>query len=575
MTHRQILESMSGLLLGMFVAMLSSTIVTNALPTIIGDLHGTESGYTWVVVATLLALTATTPIWGKLSDLFDPKLLVQLSLVIYVAGSVIAGLSQSIAMLIVARAIQGIGAGGLMALVQVILARMIPPRERGRYSGYLGAVFAVATVLGPLVGGLIVDADWLGWRWCFYVGVPFAAAALIVLQRTLKLPSLKREAKIDYLGATLIVGGISLLLIWVSLAGTNFAWLSVASAVMVLGGLVLLGLAVVVESRAAEPIIPLSLFRSRTVTLASIAGIFVGSSLFGVTVFLSQYFQTSRGDSPTVSGLATIPMVLGMFLSSLITGRIITATGRWKRFLVGGGITLVLGLAVLSTLRADTAYWVLAVGMALAGAGMGATMQNLVLAVQNSVSMRDMGSASSTVAFLRSLGGAIGVSALGAVLGTQVSRHVTGGLADLGIPAGSGSADLADIGSLPEPVAGLVRDGYGIGTAWTFGIAAATALIGAVLMMFIKEVPLRTSNSEPGDPTTVDQAAATVVLERPATPDVSDGSSDVTDGATDRNPVGVTVPAQGSRARRHPARHLAARGARRASLRKDGVSTRS
>ena len=201
MSHKQIMQSLSGLLIGMFVAMLSSTVVTNALPTIIGQLHGTESGYTWVVVATLLALTATTPIWGKLSDLMSPKLLVQLSLVIYVAGSAVAGLSQSVGMLIFARAIQGIGAGGLLALVQVIMARMIAPRERGRYSGYLGAVFALATVLGPLVGGVIVDTSFLGWRWCFYVGVPFAALAIVVLQKTLKLPTVKRDAKIDYLGA--------------------------------------------------------------------------------------------------------------------------------------------------------------------------------------------------------------------------------------------------------------------------------------------------------------------------------------------------------------------------------------
>ena len=252
MSHKQIMQSLSGLLIGMFVAMLSSTVVTNALPTIIDQLHGTEAGYTWVVVATLLALTATTPIWGKLSDLMSPKLLVQLSLIVYVAGSAVAGLSQSVGMLIFARAIQGMGAGGLLALVQVIMARMIAPRERGRYSGYLGAVFALATVLGPLVGGVIVDTPWLGWRWCFYVGVPFAALAIVVLQKTLKLPTVKRTVKIDYVGATLIVAGVSLLLIWISLAGHNFGWISVASALMVIGGVVFLGVAIWVESRVGE-----------------------------------------------------------------------------------------------------------------------------------------------------------------------------------------------------------------------------------------------------------------------------------------------------------------------------------
>jgi EmrB/QacA subfamily drug resistance transporter len=496
MTHREILQSMSGLLLGMFVALLSSTVVTNALPTIITQLHGTESGYTWVVVATLLALTATTPLWGKLSDLFDPKLLVQISLVVYVGGSIIAGISQNVGMLISARAIQGIGAGGLTALVQVIMARMIAPRERGRYSGYLGATFALATVLGPLVGGVIVDSA-LGWRWCFYVGVPFAIAALIVLQRTLKLPHLRREAKIDYVGATLLVAGVSVLLIWVSLAGVNFAWMSLSTVVMVVGGLLLLGLAVFAETRAAEPVIPLSLFRSRTLTLASIASLFVGASLFGATVFLSQYFQVSRDESPTMSGLATIPLVLGMFLSSLIIGRVITRTGKWKIYLVGGSVVLVLGLGVLSTMTATSNYWFLALGMALVGIGMGATMQNLVLAVQNGVAMHDIGSASSVVVFLRSLGGAIGVSALGAVLATKVSSHVTDGLAGLGVPAGSGgSLDLADLSSLPGPVAGLVRDGYGIGTSWTFLLGGIAAVLGLIVTCFIKEVPLRTSNRD-------------------------------------------------------------------------------
>ena len=504
MTHRQIMQSLSGLLIGMFVAMLSSTIVTNALPTIINQLHGTESGYTWVVVATLLALTATTPIWGKLSDLMSPKLLVQISLVVYVAGSAVAGMSQSVGMLIFARAIQGIGAGGLLALVQVIMARMIAPRERGRYSGYLGAVFALATVLGPLVGGVIVDTSWLGWRWCFYVGVPFAAAAIIVLQKTLKLPTLRREAKIDYLGATLIIAGVSVLLIWVSLAGNNFDWVSGPSAAMLVGGLLLLAVAIWVENRVAEPIIPLQIFRNRTVALASLASLLVGSSLYGITVFLSQYFQVARGDSPTMSGVDTIPMVVGMFLSSLIIGRIITQTGRWKRYLAAGGVLMTVGLGVLSTMSSTSPYWVLAVGMVLAGAGMGATMQNLVLAVQNSVSIRDIGSASATVSFVRSLGGAIGVSALGAVLATKVTSHVTSGLAQLGVPASAiGSTGTADIPGLPAPVAALVKDAYGIGTAWAFGLSAIAAAIGAIVIFCIRETPLRSSNTTTDEPTMV------------------------------------------------------------------------
>lgn len=255
MTHRQIMEALSGLLLGMFVAILSSTIVSNALPQIIGDLGGGQSAYTWVVTASLLAMTATTPLWGKLSDLFSKKLLVQIALIIYVSGSVIAGLSQNAGMLIACRVVQGIGVGGLSALAQIIMAAMIAPRERGRYSGYLGATFAVATVGGPLLGGVITDTDWLGWRWCFYVGVPFAVIALIVLQKTLKLPVVKREVKVDWAGAFFISAAVSLLLVWVTFAGDKYDWVSWQTAAMV-GGSVLLGAVFVyVESRAAEPII--------------------------------------------------------------------------------------------------------------------------------------------------------------------------------------------------------------------------------------------------------------------------------------------------------------------------------
>jgi EmrB/QacA subfamily drug resistance transporter len=501
MSHRQILTAMSGLLVGMFVAMLSSTVVANALPRIIGDLHGSEAGYTWVVAATLLTMTATTPIWGKLSDLFDPKTLVQLSLLIYVGGSAVAGLSQSVLMLIAARAIQGAGAGGLMALVQVVMARMIAPRERGRYSGYLGAVFALATVLGPLAGGVIVDTSWLGWRWCFYIGVPFAVLAIVVLQRTLRLPVDRHPVKIDYLGATLLVGAVSIVLVWVSLAGKQFAWASVWSVTLVATGLMLLALALVVESRVAEPILPLGLFRDRTVALASIASVFVGSALYGVTVFLSQYFQVARLKTPTMSGLYTIPLVLGMFLSSLLVGRIITYTGKWKIFLVTGSLTLVAGFAVLATVRSDTAYAVLAIGMFLAGTGMGATMQNLVLAVQNSVSIKQIGSASAAVSFLRSLGGAIGVSALGAVLSTQVAGHVRTGLSHLGASAASDTGSgVADPAHLPAPVATVVEQAYGIGTGWVFGISALAALLGALVIPFIRETPLRTSSVDPEDP---------------------------------------------------------------------------
>ncbi len=328
MTHRQIMEALSGLLLGMFVAILSSTIVTNALPEIIGDLGGGQSAYTWVVTAALLSMTAATPLWGKLADLYSKKALVQIALVIYVLGSAAAGLSQNPGMLIACRVVQGIGVGGLSALAQIVMAAMISPRERGRYSGYLGATFAVATVGGPLLGGVITDTSWLGWRWCFYVGVPFAVIALIVLQKTLHLPVVKRDVKVDWGGAFLISAAVSLLLVWVTFAGDKYEWVSWQTYAMV-GGAVALGLLfVLVESKAKEPIIPLRLFRNRTITLSSLASLFVGVAMFSGTVFFSQYFQLARDKSPTMSGVMTIPMIGGLFISSTVSGQIITKTGQ-------------------------------------------------------------------------------------------------------------------------------------------------------------------------------------------------------------------------------------------------------
>jgi len=493
MTHREVLEALSGLLLALFVAMLSSTIVSNALPRIVADLKGSESGYTWIVVATLLTTTASTPIWGKLADLFSKKVLVQAALVIFTAGSVLAGLSHSMGFLIGARAVQGVGVGGLTALVQVVIASMVSPRDRGRYSGYIGATFAVATVSGPLLGGLIVDTPWLGWRWTFYVSIPVAALAFAVLQKTLHLPLVKRQVTIDYLGAALITGGVSTLLVWVSLAGTDFAWRSVTTAVMVSVGVLLLALFVVVETRAKQPIIPLRLFRDRTTSLATLASVMVGVAMFGSTVFLSQYFQIARGMSPTHAGLMSIPMVGGLMLSSMITGRRISATGRWKRFLVSGMVLVVIGMCLLSTIDDRTDLVVVGIFMAVLGVGLGAALQNLVLAVQNNAAQADMGAASSVVAFFRTMGGSIGVSALGAVLGHQVSQHVVAGLTALGIkaPAGSDSRSVPNLAELPAPVREVFQHSFGLATGHIFLVAAPVAALALVAVLFIREVPLR------------------------------------------------------------------------------------
>ncbi|MBK3568913.1 MFS transporter [Streptomyces sp. MBT62] len=499
MTHRQIMEALSGLLLGLFAAIISSTIVTNALPTIIGSLGGGQEAYTWVVTAALLSMTASVPLWGKMADLVSKKALVQISLVIYIIGSVVAGLAQNPAMLIGARVIQGLGAGGLSALVQVVMAAMIAPRERGRYSGYTGATFAVATVGGPLLGGVITDTSWLGWRYCLFVGIPFALIALIVLQKTLNLPVAKRKVKVDWTGAFFITAAASLLLVWVTFADDKYDWLSWQTYTMVGGTLVLALLFVFTETRASEPIIPLRLFRNRTVSLASLASLFVGVGMYSGTVFFSQYFQLARDKSPTMSGVMTIPMIGGLFVASMVSGRFITKTGRWKGWLVGGAVSLTAGLGLLGLMRYDTPYWELSIYMALLGIGVGTMMQNLVLSTQNQVTPKDLGAASSTVSFFRSLGGAVGVGVLGSVMSGRITHYAKDTVTSLDPQSQAaaakavGSSALPDMDALPSTVRTWLESAYGHGIADVFLYAAPFALIALVVVMFIKEVPLRTS----------------------------------------------------------------------------------
>jgi EmrB/QacA subfamily drug resistance transporter len=493
MTRRRTLEALSGMLLAMFTAFLSSTIVSVALPTIITDLHGTQSQYTWVVTATLLAATATTPIWGKLADLFSKKLLVQLSITIFTVGSILAGFSQSVGTLIGWRVLQGLGLGGLQALIMIVMAAIISPRERGRYAGVISTVMSVAPVAGPLIGGLIVGADWLGWRWCFWVGAPLAVVALIVVQRTLNLPVVKREVSIDYLGAALIAGGVSTLLIWVTLAGNQFAWSSTPSFVLAGVGAALVVLFLVVEARAKEPIIPLRLFRDRTTALATIASIAVGVAMFGGAVFLGQYFQVARGYSATIAGLLMLPMIAGSMLGSTGSGSLITRYGKWKIYLVVGAIFMLGGFGMLSTIDHDTNMVLVGVALFLMGLGVGMSMQNLVLAVQNSVAARDLGAASATVTFFRSMGGTIGVSILGAVLATRVTELTQQGLTAAGVPADpAGEVGIGNLNELPPTIAGIVRGAYGDATALIFLVAGVLALVTLLAVVFIREIPLGT-----------------------------------------------------------------------------------
>ncbi|ROP57067.1 EmrB/QacA subfamily drug resistance transporter [Rathayibacter sp. PhB185] len=500
MSHRQVLESLSGLLLGMFVSILAGTVVSTSLPLIISDLKGDQNAYTWVVTATLLATTVSTPLWGKFADLFNRKLLIQLALAIFVIGSAAAGFSQDTNMLIVFRVFQGLGAGGLAALSQIIMADIISPRERGKYAGLFGGVMAIGTVGGPLLGGVVTDA--FGWRWNFFIALPVAIVAIILLQVTLRLPAHpKRTVKIDYLGAVLIAGGVSLLLIWVSLAGKNFEWASWETAVMVGGSVVLLVAAVITELTVAEPIIPMGMFKNRTFSLAVVASISVGVSMFGVAVFLAQYMQLSRGATPTQSGLLTIPMMAGLLIASTIFGGIISRTGKWKAIMVTGGVLAVVGTFLLSTLRYDTNLVLVGVFMAILGAGLGMLMQNLVLVVQNSIDIKNLGVATSAVTFFRSLGGTVGVSVLGSMLGTVIANHIKTGIAGLA-PADQaiaaqalGSGTIPQVNTLPDAVRVVVESAYGIGVGDVFLYSIPLAVITLIAVLLLPNAPLGTMNA--------------------------------------------------------------------------------
>ncbi|UWF78732.1 MDR family MFS transporter [Microbacterium neungamense] len=508
MTHRQVLEALSGLLLGMFVSMLSGTVVSTSLPVIVHDLGGDQAAFTWVVTSTLLTTAIATPIWGKLADLFNRKLLIQLALVIFVGATAAAGFSQDAGMLIAFRAVQGVGAGGLAALSQVIMADIISPRERGRYMGLFGAVMALATVGGPLLGGFLTDAA--DWRWNFYVAIPFAVVALIILQVTLKPGIRTRETvRIDYLGIVLLATSVSLLLIWVTGAGTDFGWWSMQTLLMAGGAVVAGVLFVIVELRSAEPLIPLTMFRDRTFTLSVLASIAIGIAMFGTSVFLSQYMQMARGATPTQAGLMTLPMIGGLLIASMVVGSLITRHGRWKGFVIAGAVLTIAGSALLSTLHYDTPFVLVSLYMLLLGAGVGMTMQNLVLIVQNTARPEDLGAASSGVTFFRSLGGTVGVSVMGAALAGTVTGLIDDRKAELAAAirrlgaAGAEAAAQLDSGALPEvralpqAVRVIVEDVYAQGIAASFLIAIPFAVLSLVAVLFLPNLPLtRLTTSE-------------------------------------------------------------------------------
>lgn len=494
LTHRQILTVLVGLMLGMLVAALSQTIVATALPTIVGELGGQDQ-LAWVVSATLLTSTASTPIWGKLSDLYGRKVMFQSAIGIFIVSSLASGFAQDMGQLIGFRALMGLGVGGLMALSQAIIGDIVSPRERGRYQGYIGSVFGLATVAGPLLGGFLVEH--LSWRWTFWVGIPIGIAALAVTERVLKLPFPRRRAAIDWLGALFIVAAISALLLMLSLGGKEFPWGSPWTYGLTAAALLMLGLAVWQERRAAEPIMPPRLFANHTFVITSLAGFAVGVAMFGAIIFLPQYLQIVKGESPTAAGLLTLPLMVGLLITSIGSGRLITRTGRYKIFPVVGLLIAAGGLTLMSRLSVDTSLWLAGVFMFVTGSGIGMVMQVLVLATQNAVPHADLGVATSGATFFRSLGGAMGVAVFGALLTHRLRSTIPAQLKAAGVSAQQmppGSAALgspAQIAALPDPIHLAVTTGFAEALQATFLAAVPFALLGFVIVLFLRETPLR------------------------------------------------------------------------------------
>jgi EmrB/QacA subfamily drug resistance transporter len=495
LSHRQILIVMSGLMAGMFLAALDQSIVGTALPRITSELGGLNK-LSWVVTAYLLTQTSSTPLWGKISDLYGRKLIFQAAIVIFLAGSLMSGAAQSIGELIAFRAVQGLGGGGLFALALATMGDVVPPRERGRYGGYFGAVFGTSSVLGPVLGGFFADGP--GWRWIFYVNIPVGIVALLVTSSALKIPVVRREHVIDYLGATTIVAAVSSFLLYTTWAGPDHGWGSSLGLGLLAAGVLLTGLFILVESRAAEPIIPLGLFKLKVFTTANLYSFIVGFAMFGGIIFLPVYLQVVQGFSPTKSGLALLPMVVGIFSTSISTGIIMSRTGRYKVFPILGALIVSVSLLLLSTLTVSTPYWQAGLYFYLFGAGLGCSMQIIVTIVQNSVDRRHMGTATSSVTFFRFMGGTFGAAVFGAILSSRLVVHLAAQLATLpargngaSIPTGNISNNVQRIQGLPEPIHGLVLNGFAESLHDVFLWAVPVLLVALAVSFFIPEVPLK------------------------------------------------------------------------------------
>ncbi|MFD5590783.1 MFS transporter [Streptomyces griseorubiginosus] len=493
-----VLVSIGALLLGMLLAALDQTIVSTALPTIVSDLGGMEH-LSWVVTAYLLASTAATPLWGKLGDQYGRKRLFQTAIVIFLIGSALCGMAQDMPQLIAFRALQGLGGGGLMVLSMAIVGDLVPPRERGRYQGLFGAVFGATSVLGPLLGGLFTEH--LSWRWVFYVNLPVGVVALAVIAVVLRIPRRSAKHVIDYLGTFLIAAVATCLVLVASLGGTTWGWASPQIVGLAVLGVVLAVAFVAVERRAAEPVLPLKLFRIRTFALSAVISFIVGFAMFGAMTYLPTFLQVVQGVSPTMSGVHMLPMVFGLLLSSTVSGQIVSRTGRWKVFPVAGTAVTTLGLLLLHRLDEGSSTWVMSLYFCVFGLGLGLVMQVLVLIVQNAVSYEDLGVATSGATFFRSIGASFGVAIFGTVFANRLGDKLADALRGVQLPPGvsvSGlESDSRGLGELPAALRPAALHAYASSITDVFLYAAPVAFLGFVLAWFLKEDRLRGSVTAP------------------------------------------------------------------------------
>jgi EmrB/QacA subfamily drug resistance transporter len=494
-----------GVMLGMFLAALDQTIVSTALPTIVGDLGGANH-LSWVVTAYLLSATATTPLWGKLGDLFGRKYVFVTCILIFLLGSALCGISQNMLQLILFRALQGLGGGGLMVLAMAVIADVVPPRDRGRYQGVIGAVFGVSSVVGPLLGGFLVDN--LSWHWVFYVNLPIGAVALAVILVALQAKNPENRPKIDYLGTLLLAAASTCLVLIASLGGTTWAWNSIEVWGCGIGAVVLIGLFIVVEQRVDEPVLPLRLFRNQVFSICSGMGFVVGLCMFGSLSYIPLYMQVVNGNSPTTSGLRLLPLMAGVLVTSIGTGQLISRTGKYKIYPIVGTALIAVSLVLLAQVDEKTSSTVMGLYMLVLGLGLGLVMQVLIIAVQNSSDFADLGTATAGVTYFRSIGGAFGASIFGTVLNNRLSSKITtaqaNGTLSPRFPVKQVLADPTIVQKAPaadRPIIEPFLHLYAVSLQTVYLVAAGIAVIAFVLSLFLREVPLRTSNrqAEPGE----------------------------------------------------------------------------